>query len=129
MDYSQIITAADKFERAKDAKKREIDQARDVALTAGFEYGGHLFDSDQKSIQRISAIATLSLMDPAFTTLYITQDNQTITLDAGAVAGLGAAAASHEAALVFQARALKDQAIAAQTQAELDAIVWPIPGA
>lgn len=129
IDYSKIVTAEDKFEQAKAAKKAEIDQSRDAALAAGFEYEGHVFDSDSKSIQRISAIATLSLLDPTFTTPYITQDNQTITLDALAIAGLGAAAATHEAQHVFKARLLKDAVLAATNRAELDAIQWDEPAA
>lgn len=124
IDLSKLITAEDKFRQAKEAKRRQIDQDRDKALLGGFEYDGHMFDSDQKSIQRISAIATLSLLDPAFTTPYITKDNAIITLDAQAIAGLGTAAAAHESAQVFKARSLKDQVIDAKTPSELAAITW-----
>lgn len=120
----------DEQEQLADAKSRkllEIDQARDAALAGGFEYGGNVYDSDQKSIQRISAIATLALMDPEFSTPYITADNSVVTLDASAVGGLGAAAAAHEAALVFHARALKDQVLSATTLSEVEAIVWTAP--
>ena len=125
IDYSKMITAADKFEQRRQAKLQAIDRERDALLTAGFEYAGHRFDSDEKSIQRINAIATLALMNAGFETPYITQNNETITLTASDIAGLGAAAAAHEASYVFLARSLKDQVLAATTQEDLDAVVWP----
>lgn len=125
IDLTNLITKEDKFEKAKQAKLAEIDKARDEALLQGFECDGVIYDSDHKSIQRISAIATLALMDQGFTTPYITKDNSTVMLDADAIAQLGQAAAEHEATLIFQARELKDQVLAATTQEQLDAIVWP----
>lgn len=124
IDYSKMITAEDKFNQAKEAKMREIDSLRDQALEGGFEFKGQIFDSDAKSIQRISAIATLSLLNPNFSTPYITHSNQTVILTAEDIKGLGEAAAAHEANLIFQARDLKDQVLAATTQEELDAINW-----
>lgn len=124
IDLSKLITAEDKFKQAKGLKLREIDQHRDAALGSGIDLDGVIFDSDQKSIQRISALATLSLMDPEFTTQYITRDNEVITLDASGIARLGVAAATHEATQVFKARSLKDQVIDAKTTSELAAITW-----
>jgi len=125
IDLTNLITAEDKLEQYKQAKLVEIDRARDEALHGGFTLNDNVFDSDAKSIQRISAIATLAQMDNTFTTPYITKDNTTIQLDAEAIAELGMAAAAHEAAYVFLARELKDQVLAATTLAEVDAVVWP----
>lgn len=125
IDLTNLITAEDKLEQYKQAKLVEIDRARDEALHGGFTLNDNVFDSDAKSIQRISAIATLALMDNTFTTPYITKDNSAVMLDADAIAQLGQAAAEHEATLIFQARELKDQVLAATTQEQLDAIVWP----
>lgn len=109
---------------AKEAKLRDIDRCRDQALDAGFEFDGHIYDSDQKSIQRISAIATLALMEPEFSTPYITKKNDVVQLDASAIAGLGMAAAQHESTMIFKARTLKDLVLAAATKLEVDAISW-----
>lgn len=124
IDYSQLITAEDKFNSAKDSKLAEIDRARDIALLGGFTYGGHEFDSDSKSIQRISAIATLSQMLEGFETHYITRDNQTIKIDGEFIRGLGLAAAEHEALHVFKARALKDLVLEAESYDDLSRITW-----
>ena len=122
-----VLDEAAELEDAKIDKLRELDLARDQALVAGFTHNGNTYDSDAKSIQRINAIATLALMDPNFSTPYITKDNIIITLDAAAVGALGTAAAQHESSLVFQARALKDQVLAANDKATVEAIVWVAP--
>lgn len=106
------------------AKVQEINAARDAAIVGGFEFNGVLYDSDPKSIQRISGGVTLGMLNPAFETDWITFDNSVVTLDAAGLAGLGAAAGAHEAAQIFKARALKDQALAATTPEELGAINW-----
>lgn len=112
------------IEAMRAAKLREIDAARDAAITDGFEFDGVMYDSDAKSVQRISGAVTLSLLNPAFETQWITYDNSVVTLDAAGLAGLGAAAGTHEALQIFKARALKDQVLAATTPEEIAAINW-----
>lgn len=105
-------------------KIAEIEQCRDTAIASGFDFNGTRFDSDAKSIQRINGAVTLSLLDPAFETDWITFDNSVVRLNAAQLAGLGAAAGQHEAAQIFRARQLKDQALAATTREQLAAITW-----
>lgn len=112
------------IEAMRAAKVREIDAARDAAIAGGFEFNGVRYDSDAKSVQRISGAVTLSLLNPAFETDWITFDNSIVRLNAAQLAGLGAAAGQHEAAQIFKARQLKDQALAATTREQLAAIAW-----
>jgi len=105
-------------------KISEIERYRDAAIASGFDFNGTRFDSDAKSIQRINGAVTLSLLDPAFETDWITFDNSVVRLNAAQLAGLGAAAGQHEAAQIFRARQLKDQALAATTREQLAAITW-----
>lgn len=105
-------------------KIAEIEQARDAAIAGGFDFNGTRFDSDAKSIQRINGAVTLSLLNPAFETDWITFDNSVVRLNAAQLAGLGAAAGQHEAAQIFRARQLKDHALAATTREQLAAITW-----
>lgn len=105
-------------------KIAEIEQARDAAIAGGFDFDGTRFDSDAKSIQRINGAITLSLLNPAFETDWIAFDNSLVRLNAAQLAGLGAAAGQHEAAQIFKARQLKDQALAATTREQLAAITW-----
>ena len=112
------------MEPMRQSKLREIDAARDIAIISGFDYNGVRFDSDAKSIQRISGAVTLSMLNPAYVTEWITFDNSTVTLDAAGLAGLGAAAGQHEASQIFKARGLKNAALAATTVEEIQSITW-----
>jgi len=103
---------------------RQINVAREAALIAGFAHGGHVYDSDAKSIQRIAGAVVLAMADASYTTDWITKDNAIVSLDAVAVIALGQAAAAHESGIVFRARQLKDQVLAAATRAEIEAITW-----
>lgn len=112
------------IEAMRAAKVRQIDAARDAAIAGGFEFNGVRYDSDAKSIQRISGAVTLSMLDPAYETDWITYDNSVVTLDAAGLAGLGAAAGAHEATQIFRARALKNSVLSATTPEEIAAIQW-----
>lgn len=124
IDGLWVLDEAAALAAAKSEKLLQIDASRDQAIAAGFEHAGSRYDSDSKSIQRISAIATLALMDPEYSTPYITADNSIVTLDAEAIGALSIAAAQHESSLVFGARQLKDLVLAAQTVEEVAAVVW-----
>lgn len=112
------------LEEMRAAKVAEINAARDAAIAGGFEFNGVRYDSDAKSVQRISGAVTLGMLNPAFETDWITFDNSVVRLNAAQLAGLGAAAGQHEATQIFRARQLKDQALAATTREQLAAITW-----
>lgn len=112
------------LEGIRDLKFAEIDRKRDAAIVGGFDFNGIRFDSDAKSIQRINGAVTLSLLNPAFETDWITFDNSVVRLNAAQLAGLGAAAGQHEATQIFRARQLKDLALAATTREQIAAITW-----
>lgn len=111
-------------EELRAQKIAEINAARDAAIAGGFEFNGVRYDSDAKSVQRISGAVTLGMLNPAFETDWITFDNSIVRLNAAQLAGLGAAAGQHEATQIFRARQLKDQALAATTREQLAAITW-----
>lgn len=112
------------LDQAKQNKRNKINSIRDEKLRAGFEYNGNVFDSDEKSIQRITGVFTFALADPEFTSNFITKDNKTVTLSNAECKGLGQAAGIHEQTLVFTARQLKDAIIDAKTIDELKSISW-----
>lgn len=106
------------------AQVKEINAARDAAIAGGFEFNGVRYDSDPKSVQRISGAVTLGMLNPEFETDWITFDNSVVTLDAAGLAGLGVAAGTHEAAQIFKARGLKNAVLAATTAEEIQSITW-----
>lgn len=114
------------LEQAKENKRQNINQERDERLRSGIAYNGNTFDSDDKTIQRITAVFTFALADPEFTSQFITMDNKTVTLSNADCKALGQAAAVHEQTVVFTARSLKDAVIAAITNQEVRAVSWPV---
>jgi hypothetical protein len=120
----RLPTQAEMLDMAKATKRDEINAARDAALDAGFVFDGNTYDSDAKSIQRITGAATLAIIDNTFTTNWITKDNGVVSLSAAQLIALGQAAAAHEQRLIFKARQLKDQINAATTRAEVDEVSW-----
>jgi hypothetical protein len=122
-EFSEGAWRAD-IDAMRAAKLRELDVARDAAIAGGFEFDGTMFDSNVKSIQRISGAVTLSMLDPEFETKWIAYDNSLVTLDAAGLAGLGAAAGAHEAEQIFKARALKDLVMVADTPEDIASIQW-----
>ncbi len=124
-DTGEYVVSEISIVEAKERKRNAINAERQRLLAGGISYDGNTFDSDDKTIQRITAIFTFALADPQFTSQFITKDNKTVTLSNADCRGLGQAAAKHEQTAVFTARQLKDQALAAKATEELRAIKWP----
>ena len=101
-----------------------INNARDAAMLTGITANGHVYDSDAGSIQRINGAATLALHNPAFETDWILADNTIVHLTNAEVRALGEAAGAFVGGLIFKARTLKNQALAATTIADCTAIQW-----
>jgi hypothetical protein len=113
-----------------DAKKEimrgMVNEERDNRSAAGFAYNGKTFDFDHASIRRITGAAAsahiavtlggkqpgdLRWHDGATDFGWLAQDNTVMPMDAPTVIAFGQAAAAHEAAHIWAARALKDMAI------------------
>lgn len=123
--YKIVELPKPSLEELKEAKRAEINQARDNAEQGGFEYMGKVFDSDQVSAQRISMAAQAMALAPDGTTITWTcQDNSTIDLTAQELVGLVVALATWSNACHEKATALKAKIEAAQTAEELENITW-----
>lgn len=123
--YKIVELPKPSLEELKEAKRAEINQARDNAEQGGFEYMGKVFDSDQVSAQRISMAAQAMALAPDGTTITWTcQDNITIDLTAQELVGLVVALATWSNACHEKATALKAKIEAAQTAEELELITW-----
>ena len=109
----------------KEAKRAEINAARDQAEQGGFEYMGKVFDSDPISCQRISMAAqAMALADDTATITWTCQDNTTIDLNKTQLIGMVAALAAWSNTCHQKATALKAQIDAAETAEELENITW-----
>ena len=113
----------------KARKRAAINQERDTRETHGFEFNGKLFDSDQRSTDRIQVAAlaaqTSLMAGQTFSIDWTAADNTVVTLDAQGVLAMTASFAIYGATLHAVAKNLKEQVDAAETAEELEAIVWP----
>lgn len=125
----EVISLDDRRERLHTA----INTERDRREEAGFGYLGKVFDSNSRSVARITvsvqaAQAALAVGAP-FSVEWTTQDNSKITLDAAQMMGAPAALAQYADALHVYASARK-AVIATATDAELlvfDVLAgWPV---
>ena len=109
----------------KQAKREEINKARDEAEQGGFEYLGKVFDSDPISCQRISCAAqTFAMADDTATITWTCQDNTTIELNKPQVMGLVVALTMWANTCHQKASKLKELVSAATSAEEVDAISW-----
>lgn len=113
------------LEELKQAKRDEINKARDEAEQGGFLYLGKVFDSDPVSCQRIScASQTFAMADDAATITWTCQDNTTIELNKPQVMGLVVSLTMWANTCHQKASKLKELVSAATSAEEVDAISW-----
>ena len=121
IDFSRIITAADKADRNAEDRIIELNAERDRRIKAGFVFQGVWYDFDAVSKARVTGAATLAgfamgagaqagnyfWANPSEGFAWIATDNSVVPMDAPTCFAFGQAAAAHESAHVFAAFALK----------------------
>jgi len=115
---------------AKEAAIAAVNHRRDDLETQGFIHLGKVFDSDERSVLRITQAAlTAQVIGASFTIDWTAADNSVITLDLAAMLGMPAALAVRANALHQYAAGLKAQIAAAADATALAAIDivtgWP----
>ena len=136
-EYEEVSLGADgcyylkgfaPLEDLREAKRQEINTARDNAEQGGFEYLGKVFDSDSVSCQRIALASQTAMMcktaGQEFTVVWTCQDNTTIELDADAMIGVSVALTQWSNECHTKASELKAQLELATTEEEINAIKW-----
>ncbi|MCW3478797.1 DUF4376 domain-containing protein [Neisseriaceae bacterium JH1-16] len=117
------------LQEAKDAAKERISDERDRLEAAGFPYQGKVFDSDPRSVQRITSAALAAQSAKATNTPFeidwAAADNSIVPLDADGVFGLPVALATYAAGLHATARALREEIGRAETVEAVEAVAWP----
>jgi hypothetical protein len=100
----------------------QVTTERDLRLYAGFSFAGKSYGSTNADMKRITGAATLAgfamgagaaagdlrWANAAQDFAWIAADNTLTTMDAQTCLAFGQAAAAHESAHIFAARALKD---------------------
>lgn len=108
--------------------RQRINGQRDAVMMAGFAFGGHTFDSDERSAQKIAGSATIALAAISTATPYAvswtTADDVDIAMSAQDVLGLVSALGAHVNSAHERARALKAQ-LSGMTDAALQTLaLW-----
>lgn len=85
-----------------------VKLARDAAEYGGFEWEGHVFDSDQISQARITGAVQLAVMDAGFSIDWTLADNTAVTLSAAQMCAVGVALGMHVNAQHEHARSLRE---------------------
>jgi hypothetical protein len=116
------------LDELKQSKITEMKFQRDTLEQSGFTYLGKTFDSDQKSVTRITVAAATALgaiiAGQSITYTWTCADNTDATLTAQEFVGLANALASYANELHEHYRQLKQQINDCTTKEELEAITW-----
>lgn len=116
-------TDAELLEAAKPAKIAELKAQRDSKEVEPIEYGGNLYDYDDKARERINAaIIALESAGTSATLTWTTADNQDVSVTAADLRAIVAAVAVRSNALHIAYRKAKAQVEQATTIAEVEAI-------
>ena len=134
----RLSTTADDLAAAKVAKKAAVDAQLAALYTAGWTYGGVMYQIDPDSQANITAMGALASASVAGVPgaaawpagfYWIAADNSHEAMTAAQMFAFAQAVAGHVSALILFGRGLKDQIDAATTAAAVDAIDvttgWP----
>jgi hypothetical protein len=123
IDWTKVITAEDKFAKAKEAKKAEIAQARYNAEIAGITINGVSIKTDRESQGLITGAALKAMQDPDYTCRWKSIDGF-VELTAPQIIAIADAVRQHVQSCFDHEAELLPLIESAMTQAELDAIEW-----
>ncbi|MCW3479751.1 DUF4376 domain-containing protein [Neisseriaceae bacterium JH1-16] len=120
---------ATSLQEAKETAKIRINDERDRLEATAFPYRDRWFDSDPRSVQRITSSALAAQSAKAtnvpFEIDWAATDNSIVPLDADGVLGLPVALAAYAAGLHAVARTLREKIDQAESVEAVEAIAWP----
>ena len=124
-DYYEVVTLPlPTLEEIKQHKIAELKAARDTAEVEPIEYGGNLYDYDDKARERINvAIIALELQGEGATIDWTTADNADVKVTADDLRMVIAAVAVRSNVLHVKYRKAKAQVEAAQNKEEVETII------
>ena len=123
IDYSQIITPEDKFNKAKEAKYQEIASDRYANETAGITVDNIKIKTDRESQALITGAALQALQDSTYTCQWKTEAGF-VSLTAEQIQAVAVAVRQHVQGCFDREAVLIEQIEAATTIEELEQIKW-----
>ncbi len=110
------------LQSAKDTAIAKINSERDQAIRSGVEYNGSKYQSDDKSVSDLIAVATLSIINNDIIVPWLTSKNEVVDLDSTDIQLLAGLFAAQKTAHVIEARKRKDLIILAETIEQVEVI-------
>ena len=123
IDWTKVITAEDKFQQAKEAKKAEIAQARYNAEIAGVTINGVSIKTDRESQGLITGAALKAMQDSTYVCRWKGIDGF-VTLNATQIIAIADAVRQHVQSCFDHEAELLPLIASAETEGELNAIKW-----
>jgi outer membrane scaffolding protein for murein synthesis (MipA/OmpV family) len=111
------------LQTAKDAAITEINDERDINISSGVEYNNNTYQSDDKSVSDLIAVATLSIINNDIIVPWLTSENEVVDLDSTDIQLLAGLFAAQKTNYVILARTKKDAIIAAASIEEVNNIL------
>lgn len=115
------------LEEAKERKNAELTRLCLQHIDSGFEFDGHVYDSDERSQTNIigtaNAVQAGLPLPEGFS--WRTKDNQNVPFDSQKVIALGAALLAHVNTQYSISWWLKEQVAQATTVDDVETITWP----
>lgn len=124
IDWTKMITTADKFVALKESKKREIANARYTAETGGVTIDDMRIATDRDSQSLITGAALAATMDSGYTLNWKTVSGF-VELTAAQIIAVAQAVRAHVQICFDIEATLMPQIEAATDEETLNNIVWP----
>ncbi|EAK9998211.1 DUF4376 domain-containing protein [Campylobacter lari] len=130
-EYLLAISQEDeKLNVLKEKKKHEIQTKRDKALESGLVYNEHTFQTRKEDKQNIIGAATNLMLDMQSGTnsiseiIWIDINDEKVTFTPQDFLIFASSVAYHTQEIIFKANALKERIEQAESEQDLEAIVW-----
>ncbi|MBT0822091.1 MULTISPECIES: DUF4376 domain-containing protein [Campylobacter] len=130
-EYLLAISQEDeKLNVLKEKKKHEIQTKRDEALESGLVYNEHTFQTRKEDKQNIIGAATNLMFDMQSETnsiseiIWIDINDKKATFTPQDFLKFASSVAYHTQEIIFKANALKERIEQAESEQDLEAIVW-----
>lgn len=124
IDWTKVITAEDKFQKAKEDKKASIAQARYEAEIAGATINGVLIKTDRETQAVLTSACLQAYIDSGYSLNWKTGDGTFVSLSGEQIMAFGTAVRAHVQACFDHEAELLPLIESATTQEELQKISW-----
>ena len=123
IDWTQVVTPAEKFEQARERKRGEIAAARFEAETAGIDVNGFTVRTDRESQALITSAALKAMQDSEYSCRWKTESGF-VELTAPQILAIADAVRAHVQGCFDREAELLPLIEAAESPEELAGIVW-----